>query len=160
MSTAPGTVATLGHGCFSPWQVSSAVCLHICWTLPAASLPEMQEAFSSTCMFSVHTHIHGRTHVYVLKKGCSSDGFTTKGVDSKASERKVTIPLENGHGGGGGSSCIRPQRCCNMHASMKLAQPLFLHLYMRKDQTPAVPVSNTGSLGNNRGSEACTRPWS
>ena len=119
MSTAPGTVAALGHGCFSTWQVSSVGCLHICRTLPATSLPETHEAFPSTRMFSVHTHIHAHTHVHVLKKGCSSDGFTTRGVDTKASGRKVTIPLENGHGDGGGSSRILPQWHCNMHASMK-----------------------------------------
>jgi len=42
----------------------------------------------------------------ILKKGCSSAGFTTEGVDTKARERKMTIPLENGHGNGGGSSHI------------------------------------------------------
>lgn len=80
---------------------------------------QKHKAYPGTHMFSVHTRIRACTHVYVLKKGCSSAGFTTKRVDTKASERKVTIPLENGHGDGGGSSCILPQRRCNMRTSMK-----------------------------------------
>lgn len=119
VATAPGTVDMLGHGCFSMWQAGGVGCLRICWTRRAASLPEMHEMFPSTRVFPGHTHFHIHTHVYVLKKGCSSAGFTSKGIDTKASERKVTIPVENEHGNGGGSPFTLPQRRCTTLASMK-----------------------------------------
>lgn len=70
-----------------------------------------QEAHPSTRVFSVHTH--PRAYMRFCAKGRGSPaGVTTKGVGTKAGERKVTIPLENGHGGGGGSSPAALQHAC------------------------------------------------